>query len=126
MFEIQQQIPSSFFIKSNKRCLCIYLHSDGQSLSTIEFWPTREHAQAVLDKFYPEPKHEWEHGDVFRSNGMDHGQTMVYLHPEKRYEKRKPSVVYVSSDTYAYSEVDVYLIGAKFLFNIKDILKEKL
>jgi len=100
-----------------------HLHSDGSIYETAEYFPSAEVAQKVLDKFYPKPEHVWEHGDVFRSNGMDHGQTMMYLHPEKRYGKRKPSAIYVSGDTYAYSNVSRYLKGAKFLFNIKDKLK---
>ena len=103
-----------------------YLHSDGQVFNTPEYWPTKEAAQAVLDKFYPKPKHVWEHGDVFKSVHKFIPDVMMYLHPEKKHGKRGPRVVYMSSDTYAYGPINQYLADTKFLFNIKDIIKEKL
>lgn len=39
------------------------LHSDGNLYTTAEYLPTEKLAQALLDKF--QPKHVWEHGDVF-------------------------------------------------------------
>jgi hypothetical protein len=98
----------------------MYLHCDGRVINVCEYFESKEAAQKVLDKFYPKPKHVWKHGDVFASKGADHGQTMMYLHPEKSYGKRTPFVVYVSCDTCPYSEIEHYLKGATFLFNIKE------
>lgn len=120
MFRVKYMGNNNWFI-TNGVC---FLHSDGEIFGTREYWPTEADAQAVLDKFYPKPpEHVWKHGDVFKTAG---GSVMMYLHPEKKYGRRKPSVVYVSNDIYAYGDVDAYLIGAKFLFNIKDVIKEKI
>ncbi|KKN77863.1 hypothetical protein LCGC14_0356000 [marine sediment metagenome] len=56
-----------------------YMHRDGEIVhGAVEYWPTREQAQAVLDKF--QPPHVWEHGDVFRwIEPIGDGSVMVYL-----------------------------------------------
>ena len=58
-----------------------FLHGDGSVLLRGEFWPTKEQAQAVLDKY--RPKHVWKHGDVF-SNMVS--PFWIYLEPNKTEE----------------------------------------
>jgi hypothetical protein len=94
------------------------MHQDGSIVSKCsERWPTREQAQAVLDKY--QPKHEWKHGDVFRLNGLT-AYTMMYI--DTCTPDDPPSVVYVNDNTRACGPTAEYLAGAMFLFNIKDRL----
>jgi len=92
-----------------------YLHSDGSWFMLCpEWWPTREFAQAVLDKYQPpKPEHVWEHGDVFR---RESGTVMVYL-----VIADVGPVVYLL--TYAgpgKGMLDICLADATFICNIKD------
>jgi hypothetical protein len=90
-----------------------FLHSDGAVYRTIEYFPTRETAQAVLDKFQPEPKHEWKHGDVFRTES---GFVMLCLFKnlgEQLY-------TYCLTERNFCEGHDWIEKNAKFLFNIKE------
>ena len=119
MFKVNElQGIHLFKIVDSQRGVC--LHSDGSILTTSEYWPTREQAQAVLDKF--QPKHVWKHGDVFKNGNKSSPGTMMYIHPEKQFGEREPQVIYVYRDTYPYDSVERYTNGATFLFNIKDKL----
>jgi len=91
-----------------------YLHSDGRIFNTPEYWPTREQAQDVLDKFYPKPKHVWEHGDVFEAGYPRNFDVMLYV----ALKFQKPYVIYLNRTHRAQAPVENYLINAKFLFNI--------
>jgi hypothetical protein len=85
---------------------------------TPEYWPTRELAQAVLDKFQPKPEHVWEHGDVFR--GRD-GEIEIYM----ERLRRKPRVFCLTKRNYCEGHDDEWalnMIGCEFLFNIKEKL----
>ena len=97
-----------------------YLHSDGGITRVAEYFETPDDAQKVLDKFYPKPKHEWKHGDVFLTEGSN---TMIYMSPEYYKRVRKPQVFYINGDLEnniaAESPVKGYLKGVTFLFNIK-------
>ena len=93
-----------------------YMHRDGEVLSTREYWPTEEQAQAVLDKF--QPKHVWRHGDVFKTWAF----TMMYIHSRTGTQQ----VVYLDSDREPTRWVSGCLNGATFLFNIADKIKETL
>lgn len=96
------------------------LHSDGSIYyRCYEFFPTQEDAQAVLDKFRPELKHVWKHGDVFESGHPLNPGIMMLVQPGLPYNI-KPCVVWLNTDCHAYSPVSEYLVGAKFLFNIKE------
>lgn len=98
-----------------------FLHSDGSVTEYPEYFGTKEAAQKVLDRYYPKPKHKWEHGDVFQP--QKHGPgigTMIYFHPTTF--NIKPSVFYINKWCFPYSSVNEYLEGAKFLFNIKEKL----
>ena len=54
MFEaIETHTNSNIYFALRNNDL-VHLHSDGQVLPTPEYWPTRELAQAVLDKYQPE------------------------------------------------------------------------
>ena len=97
----------------------VYLHSDGRIFARCpEFWPTEEDAEKILDKYYPESKHIWKHGDVFRrESGVCHIYLMLDSSPiaccvRSKYEH--PSVL--------APNVNVCLADATFLFNIKDKL----
>jgi len=96
-----------------------YLHSDGRVFKTREYFPTKADAQAVLDKFYPKPKHVWEHGDVFLCEGC----IMIYMNP--KYCEHGPQVFYIGTNS-GYSDLDAsdlaqnYIKHAKFLYNIKE------
>lgn len=91
------------------------LHSDGSVYNTAEFFPTEEIAQKVLDKFYPKPKHEWEHGDVFKRAS---GTVMVYL----VIHGMGPVVYLLDYSGPGKGTVNACLADAKFLFNIKEKL----
>ncbi len=95
----------------------VCLHSDGSILTTSEYWPTREQAQAVLDKF--QPKHVWVHGDVFKfKTDCDYG-ILIYLN---HICEILPKLEYVDRECDTHSGLDYYLDSATFLFNIKDKL----
>ncbi len=90
-----------------------FLHSDGTKLPRGEFWPTKEQAQAVLDKH--QSGHVWVHGDVFRREA---GVVMVYLVTHEM----GPVVYLLGYSGPARGTIDVCLADATFLFNIKDKL----
>ena len=111
-------------------CICDdvgkYLHSDGSVLSSSEFWPSKEEAEAVLEKFYPEPKHMWKHGDVFFGGGCGSKRPKIYIH----IKGKKPQVFHLfcpengNQGLEACGDVKSYTEGSDttFLFNIKDKL----
>lgn len=110
MFRVKQN--SGYFQISDKNGK--HLHSDGSILKTIEYWPTREQAQAVLDKY--QPAHVWEHGDVFEEK---RGTTMIYLVIDATpYVYCCPGPCWGAHD----NSVSSYLQNATFLFNIKEKL----
>lgn len=102
-----------FLIKDSNLDVIQYLHSDGNVYPTPEYWPTREIAQTVLDKY--QPKHKWVHGDVFRS-GCGHHLLMIYL----KIGDRSKAFCLHSPISGPSSHIDVDLHNAKFLFNIKE------
>lgn len=120
MFEIVRRfkgnpryIPNAYTIRNPQTKTC--LHSDGSIYDghCAEWWPTREQAQAVLDKY--QPVHVWEHGDVFDVGGCK----MMYL----RWYDHRSGVMHLDTfNTGVHNRVDDYLCGATFLFNIKDKL----
>ena len=95
------------------------MHADGSVYHRCgEYWPTKEQAQAVLDKH--QPPHVWEHGDVFK---RESGAVLIYLvvdagpvaycvrpdyHPHPDYH---PAV--------AVPNLKVCLSDATFLFNVE-------
>lgn len=91
------------------------LHSDSSTLSTPEYWPAKELAQKVLDKFYPKPKHEWKHGDVFENS---RGSEMLFLKHAISGEVR----IYCAFGNCDLNHPNIVeqLRNAKFLFNIKE------
>ena len=108
-----------------------YLHRDGEVVnSAAEYWRTREEAEAVLEKFYPEPKglpqRKWKHGDVFFGGGCGSKRPKIYIH----IKGKKPQVFHLfcpengnqgleaCGDVKSYTEWS----DATFLFNIKDKL----
>ena len=105
-----------------------YLHSDGQMLTTPEYWPTRAGAEAILAK-YPDvappvvspPPHVWVHGDVFMARSR---VEMVYFNPTA--PSRNPQVQFLDANfsVSRINDVDHYLKGAKFLFNINDVASD--
>ena len=95
-----------------------YLHSDGEVLAVREFWPTEEQAQAVLDKFQPDPPlHVWVHGDVFKNPVVPEPQ--IYL------EHVDGPMVCVLEEANRGGTPSVQLFNATFLFNIKDALSDR-
>ncbi len=112
MFNVDECILGfSYAIRDGKT----YLHSDGSIHQTGEYWPTREYAQKVLDKFYPKPKHEWKHGDVFDNKAES---IMIYLTPLSGPEIRS-----INHPCTGDCDVAIQLNKAEFLFNIKEKLK---
>ena len=92
-----------------------YLHSNGRVLyGYTEYWPTREMAEEILDKYYPKPAHVWEHGDVFRRKS---GTVMMYSNTLE-----KGASVFCVDHTPYGNGVMSCLDDAVFLFNIKDKL----
>ena len=119
MFRISSNYKNSHFFIRNGLSVPErrYLHCDGRVINVCEYFESHEAAQAVLDKFYPKPKHVWKHGDVFTfDTGGDRG-TMIYL----KYTGKATSVWYIHDDDIStHSSVEYYLATAKFLFNIKE------
>ena len=92
-----------------------YMHGDGSVFHRCgEYWPTREQAQAVLDKY--QPPHVWEHGDVFEDRTGRY--IMMYLNPKFGKEQ----VCHLNHNLAAGCRVSRYFRSATFLFNIKDKL----
>lgn len=121
-FEISSNFQDShFYIRTVKSQLGFkYLHCDGRVIDVCEYFESKEAAQKVLDKYYPEPKHVWEHGDVFRFETSSDFGIMIYIHYYSA--KDDPFVCYVNKAYKSYGELDYYLENAKFLFNIKEKL----
>ncbi len=124
MFEVrryQSQLCMLFYISDG---LCVsdkYMHRDGEMIKGApEYWPARELAQAVLDKYQPE--HVWEHGDVFESGDPITSGIMMYVYPIISH-KTEPILVYINQGYYPPTKgINTYLKDATFLFNIKDKL----
>ncbi len=92
-----------------------YMHRDGEIVrDAVEYWPTEEQAQAVLDKF--QPKHVWVHGDVFRNLNYD----WIYLKPAG--VPRVMCITCPEGDSDIGSTPGLQLMNATFLFNIVDKL----
>lgn len=95
-----------------------YLHSDGSIIDGYtEYWPTEAAAQAVLDKFYPEPPRVWRHGDVFKTR---HGLPMVFLCPRSTGARAYS----LDSSMCSGPSLNAYrsITDAEFLFNIAEKL----
>ncbi len=110
-------IDSSCYVQDDK-ARKQFLHSDGSVYRTVEYWPTRELAQTVLDKYYP--KHVWKHGDVFNSDGE---YPKVYI----KISDQQPQVFHLQGapndeGMVAMGHFSKYLKDATFLFNINNIL----
>lgn len=113
MFEIREHMIAGFVIAPTDEP-SHYLHSDGSIYyGCPECWPTREHAQAVLDKYQP-PEHVWKHGDVFKNPGVREPQ--IYL------EHADGPIVCVLEEAGRGGTPEIQLSCATFLFNIKDKL----
>lgn len=115
-FEIQG-CYSVVRVKGTKK----YLHSDGSILGSREYWPTKEMAEEILEKYYPKPKHVWEHGDVFKTRS---GNVMIYLDSTICGSTRREPEAWCISDVCGGPSLDLImsLKDATFLFNIKDEL----
>ena len=118
MFEIRQfRNGSNYCIAETIRSgEWNYLHSNGKIYHcAAEYWPTKSEAQAILDKFYPKPKHVWEHGDVFVTKG---GLFMIYIAPI--YNKPPLAFCLTSPIGGPADDTDDCLSRSKFLFNIRE------
>ena len=125
MFEVKSNYTDShFFVVDRGERRPKYLHCDGRVINVCEYFESREAAQAVLDKFYPEPEHVWEHGDVFKNgngcimicvaNGAL-GKLKVY------YLSTLLACMPLNSLGYTVScSAGIYFDNAIFLFNIKE------
>lgn len=131
MFKIENEpnVDNSYWIIDSRDGDYNFLHSDGSVLSTAEYWPTYKQAMAVLDKYYPKPKHEWKHGDVFlysgyrSAGGINH--MMYILVPDSSGPNQKvrvPKVIYLNEFPVAWGNVEDYLEDAEYLFNIEEKL----
>lgn len=123
MFEIKEYGSYRSFYISEQVGLSgdRYLHCDGSILSTREYWPTKEQAQVVLDKY--RPAHVWVHGDVFAQENGDYPKIYIHVIDEE------PQVFHFCGLTGnrglpALNTAKVYTDwpGTVFLFNIKDKL----
>ena len=126
MFEVIIHAESIYI--QNKVDWMRFLHSDGSIYRTVEYFESKEVAQKVLHKYYPRPKHEWKHGDVFFTGAgrRNSNNVMIYLNTHRGIEL---FCVGVRSECCSVSHrlsVDCWLVGATFLFNIKDVIKEKI
>ena len=111
MFEVKRLCYSTYFIQNE---MGQYLHSDGSIYDTAEYFPSEKTAQAVLDKYYPKPEHEWKHGDVFKN---DIG-TWIYL------QRRDGTVVtdIIRTNSSGTPEIQTNSDNVEFLFNIRERL----
>jgi len=129
MFEIKSNFGDShFFIRTEKgQPKFKYLHCDGRVIDVCEYFESREAAQAVLDKFYLEPEHEWKHGDVF-TPGAGFAGPMIYMHYCTQNHKFSTCEHPRQDQVFSLGEniggpamnMDACMKGAKFLFNIKE------
>ena len=121
MFKVRTTTPVVSFYIQDDDVWKEFLHSDGSVWHTVEYWPTRELAQAVLDKY--QPQHVWKHGDVFKSH--KNGEAMMYTNALGEQDR----VFYLCSPPDPYevitTPVQEYLDKNMFLFNIKDALDDR-
>ena len=117
MFTVKSAYGDVCFISNGSSS---YLHSDGSVYDVIEYFPTEEIAQKVLDKFYPKLKHIWKHGDVFESGHPMNQGIMMYV----IIHGRSPTAIYLERNCLAFNDLEYYLKNAKFLFNIKDVISD--
>ena len=116
MFTVDSNYENSyFFIRDYAGSRPVYLHCDGRVINVREYFETAVAAQKVLDKFQPEPKHEWKHGDVFESGHPSNPGIMMYV---KILKAR--SIIYLKSNMKVFDPIQCYLDGANFLFNIEE------
>ncbi len=95
-----------------------YMHRDGEVVRCArEYWPTREQAQAVLDKY--QPPHEWVDGDV---GVKTNGETIILAHCTHSSEQHYIVIVGGDTGSYEYWDNCVDSLRTTFLFNIKDKL----
>lgn len=93
------------------------LHSNGNKyFGCYEYFPTKKVAKKVLDEYYPNPEHVWEHGDVFTSGSPTNPGIMMYV---KLINASSYFVLYLNNNNVAHGLPGTYLDGAEFLFNIK-------
>jgi hypothetical protein len=113
MFEVKGYWDDNYYIGNGHGN---YMHRDGEIVSgACEYWPTREQAQAVLDKY--QPPHVWKHGDVFKNRV---GVCMILVQNHDSTEERVFCLApYCDLD---HPDVDHWLRNATFLFNINDKL----
>ncbi len=125
MFEIFGNTTDHFIIECKQPRAC-YLHSDGSVYERcIEFYPTREVAEAILAKYpdaaLPEPEqplHEWKHGDVFALKQS--GNILICIHC-RGGELQAFDINWCAGPAEDLAE---YIDRAKFLFNINDAVDE--
>jgi hypothetical protein len=112
MFKVKQWRKAGNWSIVNKHV--DFMHRDGEVVSNCpQYWPTREQAQAVLDRY--QPPHVWEHGDVFENVVSSR---WIYLCPNREAE---PIVVNLNRAGGGGTPA-TQLAEATFLFNIKDKL----
>ena len=96
----------------------LYLHSNGSVfIDAAEYWPTQEGAQIVLDKYYPKPKHVWEHGDVFKTRSG-----VIMMFHSFCAERKSEAICIVGLCNGPAGNLEEVLQNAKFLFNIEEKL----
>lgn len=94
-----------------------YLHSDGSIYSCVEFWPFKEIAEEILDKYYPKPAHVWKHGDVMKVGGNP------YMFFKLQRSDSIPMIVGLDGVHAVHGLYAIRLTqNAEFLFNINDKL----
>lgn len=120
MFQVREYASCGYYYLDDGDDNC--MHRDGEIIPHArEYWPTREQARTVLDKF--RPKHVWKHGDIFHPCGGQISHTMMYVDPN--VDHRSTQVVYVHEALVPTGPVKAYLSGAVFLFNIEDALSDR-
>ena len=119
MFKVITTPPVVSFYIQNSNVWKEFLHSDGSVHRTVEYWPTRELAQAVLDKY--QPQHIWKHGDVFENHT---GNIHIYLEPHSG-----PIAVNLLNSGRGMGRTPGMQMRPAaeptFLFNIKDALDDR-
>jgi len=114
-FKVRKLYRNWMICCSTGRTDSVHLHSDGSVFAHCpEYWPTREHAEQILDEYYPKPKHVWKNGDVFKIQGYP----MIYLCEGMSL----PRVHHLTSGHMATCSIESYLKDATFLFNIAEKL----
>ncbi len=103
-----------------------YLHSNGDVLTTPEYWPARADAETILAK-YPDaappvaelPLRKWVHGDVFANSITTN--ILIYFAPVGS----EPLAFCIDACCGPAEDLAGHLKDAKFLFNINDVVKER-